>query len=277
MGAVDWAKAVRRSAIDAVVPQRLVFHHIPKCGGTSVGRALRRRYLLSQATVSPEASFRAFELFSGRDDREQMLIDVLDLREQMLLYLMFEDVRGISAHVRFSEKAYHRFSERYKFVTVLRDPVERFMSHYFWAWNKADAHGRIEEDFEAFLETDRARRLGATIVEYLCGLPKEVATHSEQAVASAIANLAKFDVVGDIGNVAGLQIGLREALGVKVSIGHENKARPTIKRASEALANTAARSRVEALCAPDMAVYAHFVASQAARTSEVPVRPSAPR
>jgi hypothetical protein len=262
MGAVDWAKAVRRSAVDAVVPHRFVFHHIPKCGGTSVGRALRRRYLLSQATISPEASYRAFELFTRRDDRQQMLVDVLDLREQMLLYLMFQDVRGISVHVRFSEKAHDHFSDRYKFVTVLRNPVDRFISHYFWACNKPGAHGRIEEELEAFLETERARRLGATMVEYLCGLPKEVAPYSDEAVASAIANLAKFDVVGDIGDVPALEAKLREALGVRVSIGHENKRRPTTRQPSQATDDPALRARVETLCAPDATVYAHFVASQ---------------
>jgi hypothetical protein len=263
MGAVDWAKAVHRSAVDAVVPHRFVFHHIPKCGGTSVGRALRRRYLLSQATISPEASYRAFELFTGRDDRQQMLVDVLDLREQMLLYLMFEDVRGISAHVRFSEKAYGHFSDRYKFVTVLRHPVDRFVSHYFWDWNKPGKHGRVEEGFETFLETDRARRFGATLVEYLCGLPKEVPTYSDEAVAAAVGNLSKFNVVGDIGDVPDLQIKLREALGVRISIGHENKRRPTIKQASSPLDDVTLKSRVEALCAPDIAVYSHFVAMRA--------------
>ena len=244
MGAVDWAKAVRRSTIDAVIPQRFVFHHIPKCGGTSVGRALRRRYLLSQATVSPEASFRAFELFSGGGDRQQMLIDVLDLREQMLLYLMFEDVRGISLHVRFSEKAYSRFADRYKFITVLRNPMERFISHYFWSWNKDDAHARIEEDFEAFLDTEHARRLGATLVQYLCGLPKEVPTHSDEAVAAAIASLAKFDVVGDISDIASLEATLRETLGVRISIGHENKRRLSNRRPLKAVDDAALKPRV---------------------------------
>ena len=262
MGAVDWAKAARHSAIDALIPQPFVFHHIPKCGGTSVGRALRRRYLLSQATISPEASYRAFELFSGRNDRERMLVDVLDLREQMLMCLMFEDIRGISVHVRFSQKAHERFAGRYKFITVLRHPVERFISHYYWDRSRADGHAAVEEDIEAFLETDRARRYGATLVEYLCGLPKEVPTDSDEAVASGIANLAKLDVVGDIADVATLETSLRDTLGVKVSIGHENRRRPAGARSSRASDDAAVRSRIEAICAPDMAVYSHFLAGR---------------
>jgi hypothetical protein len=71
MGRIDRLKALQPRVLDRLTPQRVVFHHVPKCGGTSVGRALRKRYLLSQATVTPEASFRAFEAFTGRSDADR--------------------------------------------------------------------------------------------------------------------------------------------------------------------------------------------------------------
>ncbi len=254
MGLVDFAKRGKSNIEDRLLPQRFVYHHIPKCGGTSVGRALRKRYLLSQATVTPESSFRAFEAFTGREDREQMLIDVLDLREQMLLYHMFEDVRGVSLHVRFSEIAYQRFSDSYKFVTMLRDPVKRFVSHYHWSYGKPHAHAWIEDDFESFLESDRAKRIGATYVEYLCGLPKDVPTDSDEAISAAVANLAKFAVVGDIANTARFEADIQKELGVRVKIKHENKG-STTARAKPELENPEWRAKIEKLCAPDIAVW----------------------
>ena len=152
LGLIDRAKSVRRTLVDRLLPQRFVFHHVPKC----------KRYLPSQATVLPEQSCRAFEAFTGRGDREQMLVDVLDLREQMLLYLMYGDTRCVSAHVRFSQAAYDNFSNSYKFITILREPVSRFLSHYNWSRNKPGAHGEITDDFDAFLQTDRAARMGAS-------------------------------------------------------------------------------------------------------------------
>lgn len=254
MGLVDRAKGVKNRLEDRLLPQRFVFHHIPKCGGTSVGRALRKRYLLSQATVTPEASFRAFEAHTGRSDREQMLVDVLDLREQMLLYHMFEDVRGISLHVRFSDVAYERFKDSYKFLTVLRDPVKRFVSHYHWSHGKPHAHARIDESFEAFLDSPRAARIGATYVEYLSGLPKDVPTNSPEAIAAATANLDKFAVVGAIEDVPGFEAAVKSELGARVRVGHENKGKPAAKRASE-LDNPEYRVRIEELCAPDLAIW----------------------
>lgn len=256
MGLIDHAKRVRTSLLDIFLPQRVVFHHVPKCGGTSVGRALRKRYLLSQGTVTPESSFRAFEAFTGRTDREQMLIDVLDLREQMFLYLLYEDVRCISLHVRFSPTAYARFNDRYKFITILREPVSRFISHYLWSYNKPHAHARIEESFADFLYTERARRMGATYVEYFSGLPKDADITAPEAVETALNNLrTKFDVVGRLDDLPAFERALHSALGVRIKIGHENKTKKNRSTVREMITDPELLQRVRALCAPDLAIW----------------------
>lgn len=254
-GLVDRAKTLRARLLDRTLPQRFVFHHVPKCGGTSVGRALRKRYLLSQATVLPEASFRAFEAFTGRSDNEAMLVDVLDLREQMLLYLMFADTRCVSAHVRFSEAAFTRFAQSYKFITILRDPVPRFLSHYSWSHAHPGAHAAIPQDFDAFLDSPRAQRMGATYVEYFAGLPKEADLRSPAAIERAAANLRRFDVVGRLDNLAGFAADVRDCLGIRLRIGHENRS-PAMGGGLRASDLTPAQmQKVQALCAPDIAVW----------------------
>ena len=253
MGLVDHAKALRTAATDRLHAQRVVFHHAPKCGGTSVGRALRKRYLLSQATVIPESSFRALEAFRGGGERERLLVEVLDLREQMLLYHLFEDVRCVSAHVRFSAAAHARFAERYRFVTILREPLERFWSHYRWSHGKPHAHARIEEPFEAFLETESARRLGATYAEYFSGLPSDADFRSQEAIDAAVANLGRFDAVGRLDDLPAFEESLRAALGVRVRVGHENRGRPGAGRST--VERPDLRDRVAALCAPDLAIW----------------------
>jgi len=254
MGLIDRAKSAYRGLSDRLMPQRVVYHHVPKCGGTSVGRALRKRYILSQSTVTPESTFRAFEAFTGRTDREEMLIDVLDLREQMLLYMLYEDVRCLSLHVRFSEAAWTRFADRYKFITILREPVSRFISHYYWSHGRQFAHARIEEEFEAFLETERARRLGASYVEYYGGLPARADITSDEAVARAIANLGKFAVVGQLDRLDRFEADLQRELGVRIKVGHENRMKPTVSAAKQPI-SPAMQQRIEQLCAPDIAVW----------------------
>ena len=248
-------KSTRRRVLDLIAPQRLVFHHVPKCGGTSVGKGLRMRYALSQATVTPESSFRAFEAFTGRSDRDQMLIDVLDLREQMLLYLLFEDIRCVSLHVPFSEIAHARFRDRYRFVTILREPVSRFISHYFWSHGKPHAHGRIEEDFAAFLETPRAKRLGATYAEFFSGLPKDSGITSKEAIERAVENLnTKFDVVGRLDHLPDFERDLRRTLGVRIRVGHENKGHAA-EECTRSMVTPELVEQVRVLCAPDLAIW----------------------
>jgi hypothetical protein len=183
-----------------------------------------------------------------------MLVDVLDLREQMLLYLLYEDIRCVSAHVRFSNAAYEAFHDRYVFITILREPVQRFISHYFWSYRKANAHARIEEEFEPFLETERARRLGASYAEYFCGLPKEADIASARAVDAAISNLRRMDVVGRLDDLPGFESDLRRTLGVRVRIGHENKMRQPAGRKS-GVVKPELMDKVRALCAPDIAIW----------------------
>lgn len=183
-----------------------------------------------------------------------MLIDVLDLREQMMLYLMHEGVHCVSLHVRFSEVAYNQFKDQYKFITVLREPVSRFVSHYLWSYGKPDAHARICEDFEEFLNTPRARRLGATYVEYFCGLPKDEDITSPVAIESAISNLKRMDVVGRLDDLRVFEGQLKEELGVRIRIGHENKMRQPSSKKNEIM-TPELLERVRELCAPDIAVW----------------------
>lgn len=252
---IDRLKTLHRKLDAWITPSRVVFHHVPKCGGTSVGRALRKRYILSQTTVKPEESFRAFEAYTGRTDREQMLIDVAALREQMMLYHLFDAKRCVAAHVPYSEVVHQRFAPGYKFITILREPVSRLVSHYFWSHGKPDAHARIDEDFETFLGTARARRLGASYVEYYSGAPMAPDLSDPELIARAITNLrTRFDVVGRLDDLPGFEASIRDVLGVRIRIGHENKARqPGATRKSVVTPELMERARE--VCAPDIAVW----------------------
>lgn len=255
MDAIGRIRRLNQMFLDRTAPQRFVFHHVPKCGGTSVARALRRRYLTSQATVKPEPSFRAFQAFTGRTDTDRMLIDVIDLRKQMMLYLLYDDVRCISLHVPFSDVAHQVFKDRYKFITILREPVSRFLSHYNWSSRRPGAHGHIDESFDSFLASERARRMGAEYVEMFADLPNDAALDSPEAIAAAVWNLTKLDVVGRLDDLAGFSDALKRELGIRIRIGHENRAHRSRDFVAGSDLTEDQRQAVWRICAPDIAVW----------------------
>ena len=80
MSLVDSARRTIGKARQRLHPNRIVFHHVPKCGGTSVGRAIRKRFLLSQATVLPEATYRAEEMLDPSANAADLLARAEELR-----------------------------------------------------------------------------------------------------------------------------------------------------------------------------------------------------
>jgi hypothetical protein len=250
VSAIDVAKSLHRRAIDLVCGHRIVFHHVPKCGGTSVGRSLRRAYLLSQGTVTPVESEKAFNAATSSHSGNG-IAHVSELREMMLLYMLYSDVRCVSSHIPFSNAAYERFAERYAFVTLLRDPVDRFISNYYWNHNRLDAHFRIAETLDAFLSSERARGMGSTYVRYFCGQPAQQFTRSH--VEAAITNLRRMDGVGFLDDVLHFQTVLRSLTGKRLAIGTENVGNTTARR--DEILSGPLRDRILEICAPDRAIW----------------------
>lgn len=249
MSLTDTIKSLHARATDRTCPERIVFHHVPKCGGTSVGRAIRRAYLLSQATVTPVESERAFDLARARRD-DLAGLDVSHLREMMLLYHLAADRRCVAAHVPFSDVAFEAFRDRYRFLTVLRDPVDRFVSNVAWS-RRAGAFFKIREPLEDFLKTERARKLGATYARYFCGTPG--GRRDGWSVAKAVENLRRMDGVGFLDDLAGFRDTLFDLTGHRFRIGHENAAAPDPDRA--ALREGPLGRRIAELCAPDLEIW----------------------
>ena len=250
MSMMDFGKLLHRRATDLFCGHRIVFHHVPKCGGTSVGRSLRRAYILSQGTVTPDASMKAFD--AAREDRAHVSSgDVSELREMMLLYMLYTDTRCVSAHIPFSEAAYKRFSGRYVFVTLLRDPVDRFISNYYWSHQHPGGVGHIAEPFEEFLLTERARHLGSTYVRYFCGEPAQQFTAKH--VDAAIRNLHHMECVGFLDEIGRFESALRQLTGKRLKIGRENVGNTGAKR--DAILSGSMRHKVLAACSFDREIW----------------------
>lgn len=87
---------------------RVVFHHIPKCAGTSVSRALRLRYFLSQESIAAPGTAQVIDQHYGCGDFSELkhYNEIRRFRIELLHYLMWKDLYFIGGHVPFNNKVH---------------------------------------------------------------------------------------------------------------------------------------------------------------------------
>ena len=233
---------------------RVVFHHVPKCGGTSVHRALRLRYALSYEYVDLLAVKDAIAMGGLGHEADELLYQSHILRELALLYHLNRGVHCIVGHVPFSSAAFNNFKDKYSFITVLREPVSFFESFYYYNLDSDVAEWRIDSSLEDFIESTRAAQIGRFYSDFFCGLTRHPDVPLHDSIRLAKENLRQITVVGITEDMKLFQRRLEDALGVRLRIGHENRSRvASAKR--QFLSNPVIRKKIEAISRPNIEIY----------------------
>ena len=233
-----------------------VFLHLPKCGGTSVAEALYatvplhrkigildspsiRRALAMQATGQDDLSFH---------DEGPNAEAISRFREALVLMHMAHQATLIHGHFLWSETAWQQFGDRYRFVTILRDPVARTVSNY----RMDKRSGTFSGDFDAFLDSPEGRRKALHKLRYFSGMATVTPDQEAEAMALARRNLERFSLIGFLDDLPGFAAGFARLFGPRPRIAHYNKAedRPIDLTPDQ-------MDRLSALCAPDIALYDH--------------------
>ena len=236
----------------------LVFHHVPKTGGTSVGSAMRRRFPFSHAGFDQNAAYKMVEALYPQFDRTVLFSDeYLRFRREYFLHLLARDVQCITGHFPFDEVAYDRFGSKYHFVTILRPPVARFISHYFDSHLPTPDPERpfaITESLGDLLESERGRRMGRIYTEFFSGLFDRQDLSSTIAIDSAKANLEHFSLVGFLENTEDFSRRLLNDYGLRIKLRHLRRG-PTSNERRQALITPDIEDRIRTICSSDIEIY----------------------
>src|SRR5262245_43202829 len=176
---------------DTSAYEPVVFIHIMKCGGTSVRGGLARGLLGKRTTDALfELDGQAANEATGATTNEANW----EFRDGLLAYeLLTASPQLALGHFRYRSR-YAELFPNARFITVLREPVDRLISLYNYRRFRPNVHWPVGMTFDEFLQSPWAAE-GHNYVRTFCGRAG-LDPRSDEPVAAAIENLRLFAVVG---------------------------------------------------------------------------------
>lgn len=232
-----------------------LFFHLPKCGGTSLSEAMYATVPLSHriGVIDAVATRRATSILHFDVDDPQTCHEdgengqlTFDTREGHLLQHMAWDTMLIHGHVLWSEKAWTHFGDRYKYVTLMRDPAARMMSNF----GMARRNGTVTGDLDSYLSSPIARKHAQVYLRYLCGRNDIAQDDVPDALELAKSRLAQFTLIGFLDQTEKFISAYRDMFGVTLKLPKLNAA-----KGDQPVPEASQRARIDALCAPDVALF----------------------
>lgn len=177
---------------------KIVFHHIPKCGGQSIVSGLALTYYPWQILRYGRKGFPAVLNAKATQEISPLFgIENYQYRRQILSYFLAKnDSNFVGGHYPFSQIAYQAYKDNWTFVTLFRDPVKRWYSEYYWNRYKDHEYAKTELDIEEYLESKQGRMNTRSYTNFLHECETPDSQPNDKELQGALTALECFDVLG---------------------------------------------------------------------------------
>ncbi len=249
----------------------IVFMHLPKTGGTSLDSALSAFFLHGG---EPNVHLTAVRgsgrlLTAATGDGLVGCRDWVQLMNAVVCYKMACNAPYISGHFQLTEALIREAPSAYRFVTLLREPVERWISNYIYSRIRLAQDGirEVPDDLagelQEVLRSERGIAGGRTYLTSLTGARSAGEGARPEMIEAAKRTLEAFDAVGVLEQIDRFEGRLEKLIGAPLKIPHLRKtddfAEPGGNSAADyrALFTDEVVAQVRRLCEPDREVYQH--------------------
>jgi hypothetical protein len=230
--------SLHRIANTPYTGQKVAFIHIAKCGGSSVDFALRsalaapgqRRIDKPASIVSSMATFEGE--INNLEDNCRFSEHHAQHLHKILAYYVPENWQYISGHVTINAQLIERFKDEYAFITILRDPVKRFISNYTFnkLTNKKSimlpnslCTDNVVEEAKEILNSKRGWQMANSPTMYLTGRYPTDEADAKAMQKEVASNLSQFKVVGFLDQLDKFTHDCQALTGRDINIGQRNK------------------------------------------------------
>lgn len=258
---VDRGLRLRPKSSDRTVP-RIFYCHVPKCAGASISRTIRK-----QVFAGRKRSTFGIDLRASQEAARLFSMEMMEAREVVLAYhLSIARNRFGSGHVYCRPHLVDRFMNEWHFVTLLRNPVDRWISEYVYNTYKDVDWAKNTLEFDAYLASETAQSTATSFLRYFSSIPSGHAGSVEAFVDEAVANLERFSVIGVVENLDQWRDSFETRFGRDLSIPRVNTS-PDLGAADEIRSNDSLMKTIRELCEPDLRIYRRILESASIQSS----------
>ncbi|MFB6265426.1 MAG: sulfotransferase family 2 domain-containing protein [Bradymonadaceae bacterium] len=243
--------------VSGALEDQICFVRVPKCATTSVHTEITRAY--RSLWCFPGNGLQHVHPGACDDAAEGLGDDVTtwDVRRRVLSYFLAHPKTSYTwGHVCINEQILTQFGGEYSFITTIRNPVDRWLSHYLYNKHRAKSDPRydIHTGIEKFLDTERGRGIGQMYIAYFAGAGSASyeERESDELQQKARENLKRFDLVGFVDDFPRFQRQFENRFDAEMNLRKRNTspAPEGAKDISEDL-----RDQIREVCSADMEFY----------------------